>query len=73
MSGAYDAGFLQLVHQSSGAVVANGKLALDKTRRATLLADYQTGCILEHGVQVLHVNLATFATTFAIVNNWLWQ
>ena len=66
MGSSYYTCLLQLVHQTAGTIVADGKLSLNQAGGTTLLADYQTGSILEHRVQVLHVHIAALAT-FAIV------
>ncbi len=72
MSCTHDACLLQLVHQTTCTVVADGELTLYQTGRTALLADYQTGCILEHRVEVLHIDVAALAT-FALISVRLWQ
>lgn len=72
MSCTHDACLLQLVHQTTCTVVADSELTLYQAGRTTLLADYQTGGILEHRVEVLHVDIVALAT-FALVSIRLWQ
>ncbi len=73
MSCTHDACLLQLVHQATCTVVADGELTLNQAGRTALLADYQTGCVLEHRIEVLHVNITTFTATFALISIRLWQ
>ena len=72
MSGTHDASLLQLVHQAACTVVADGELTLNEARRTTLLTDDETGGILEHRVEVLHVHITALAS-LAIVSVRLWQ
>ena len=72
MSSTYDASFLQLVHQSSRTVVADGELALNQTRRTALFTNNEAGSILEHRVKVLHIHVTTLAS-FSFVGVRLWQ
>lgn len=72
MGGTNDASLLQLVHQATGTVVADSKLTLNETRRTALLTDDETGGILEHRVEMLHVYITALAT-IAVVGVWLWQ
>lgn len=59
MGGTDDTRLLQLVHQSSGTVVADSELTLYQTRRPTLVDDDQAGGILKHRVEVLHIHIGS--------------
>lgn len=72
MSGTYDAGLLQLVHQTACTVVANGKLTLNQTGASALFANDETGGILEHRIEMLHIHITTLAT-FSVVGIGLRQ
>lgn len=72
MSSTYDTSLFQLVHQTACTVVANGKLTLNQTGRAALFADNQTGCILEHRIEMLHIHVTALAT-FSVVGIGLRQ
>ena len=57
MSSTYDTGFLQLVHQSAGTVIANGELTLNQTGRTALFVNNQTGGIIKHRIQMTQVGI----------------
>ena len=72
MSLAYDTGLFQLVHQTACAVVANGELTLNQTGASALFADNQTGSILEHRVEMLHIHVTALATAI-LIGIGFWQ
>lgn len=72
MGGTNDASLLQLIHQTTGTVVADSKLTLNETRRTALLTDDETGGILEHRVEMLHIYITALAT-IAVVSVWFRQ
>ena len=72
MSGTYDTSLFQLVHQTACTVVTNGELTLNQTGRAALFADNQTGCILEHRIEMLHIHVMALATAI-LIGIGLWQ
>ena len=73
MSLANDTGFLQLVHQATCTVVADGKLTLDETRRAALLMNNQAGGIVEHRIKVTQIGIIAAAFTALALDNGLRQ
>ena len=72
--GAYDACLLELVHESSGAIVAYGKLALDERCGTALVDDNQAGGIFEERIEVLQVYvLVATVSKVAVGSVWFGQ
>ena len=68
----HDASLLQLIHQTSRTVVSNTELALDHTGGTTLFCNNHAGNIFEHGIQMGHVHIGSFASFFAFEGHF-WQ
>ena len=66
MSLSHHSCFLQHVHQSACAVVADGELALDEAGGAALLVDDEAGSIGKHGVEVSQVYVVGSTAAAAI-------
>ena len=63
--GTHDAGPFELVHKASGAVVTYGEFALNERGGALLVHHHKAGGLLEHGVDIVHVQ--TVASTASLV------
>ncbi len=73
MGGSHDAGSFQLVHQASGAVVADGELALYHACAALLRADNEPCHLLEHGVEVVDVDVVSAAVVVVHFHVRQWE
>ena len=73
MSRSYDASLFELVHESSGSVVADREAALNHTRTALLADDYRACCLLKERIEIAHVCTAGVAAAVRVVALRFWQ
>ncbi len=62
----HNSGFLQLIHQPAGSVVADAELTLNHAAAAALLHYYHLGYFVEHRIQVVQVHIRSVASVITL-------